>query len=124
MVSTRTVVLRKMTQAQNPHSFEFKSSKRSESSNGEELEVEEKEDDYYDDTYCENCGLGHKPAELLLCDKCDRGFHIFCLRPILVTVPKGSWFCPSCADSKKVTSMFNFFIYYFIAFNLLYYIVK
>jgi ribosomal protein L37AE/L43A len=40
----------------------------------------------------------------MLCDGCDRGFHIFCLRPILPRVPAGDWFCPSCrgpASSKS-----------------------
>uniref|UniRef100_A0A7N0RED1 [histone H3]-lysine(27) N-methyltransferase n=1 Tax=Kalanchoe fedtschenkoi TaxID=63787 RepID=A0A7N0RED1_KALFE len=50
-----------------------------------------------DDTCCESCGSGDSPAELLLCDKCDRGYHMFCLRPILVSVPRGSWFCPPCS---------------------------
>ncbi|KAL9669097.1 hypothetical protein QQ045_006638 [Rhodiola kirilowii] len=51
----------------------------------------------YDDTCCERCGSGDSPAELLLCDKCDRGYHMFCLRPILVSLPKHSWFCPRCS---------------------------
>ncbi|KAG5233683.1 PHD finger family protein [Salix suchowensis] len=58
----------------------------------------------YSDVYCERCGSGESPGELLLCDKCDKGFHLFCLRPILVAVPKGSWFCPSCSKQKKPNS--------------------
>ncbi|KAL9437006.1 hypothetical protein AB3S75_022950 [Citrus x aurantiifolia] len=54
-----------------------------------------------DDSRCEKCGSGDFPDELLLCDKCDKGFHLFCLRPILVSVPKGSWFCPSCSHHKR-----------------------
>ncbi|RDX82824.1 Histone-lysine N-methyltransferase ATXR6, partial [Mucuna pruriens] len=53
-----------------------------------------------DDVCCEECGSGHSPAKLLLCDKCDRGYHLFCLRPILPSVPIGSWFCPSCSHNK------------------------
>ncbi|CAL4890349.1 unnamed protein product [Urochloa decumbens] len=49
-----------------------------------------------DDVFCEACGSGDAAAELMLCDGCDRGFHIFCLRPILPRVPVGDWFCPSC----------------------------
>ncbi|XP_057442743.1 histone-lysine N-methyltransferase ATXR6 [Lotus japonicus] len=52
------------------------------------------------DVVCIECGSGEYPAELLLCDKCDRGCHLFCHRPILVSVPKGSWFCPSCSHDK------------------------
>ncbi|KAF2561081.1 hypothetical protein F2Q70_00018770 [Brassica cretica] len=53
------------------------------------------------DTVCEECSSGKQPAKLLLCDKCDKGFHLFCLRPILVSVPKGSWFCPSCSKHQN-----------------------
>nr|TKR91239.1 PHD finger family protein [Populus alba] len=58
----------------------------------------------YSDVYCEKCRSGESPGELLLCDKCDKGFHLFCLRPILVAVPKGSWFCPSCSKQKMPNS--------------------
>ncbi|XP_058206223.1 histone-lysine N-methyltransferase ATXR6 isoform X2 [Rhododendron vialii] len=65
-----------------------------------------KREDSYTDTCCEECGSGESPSELLLCDKCDCGFHLFCLRPILASVPKGSWFCPSCSDHKKKPKSF------------------
>ncbi|NP_001338776.1 histone-lysine N-methyltransferase ATXR6 [Zea mays] len=57
-----------------------------------------------DDVRCEACGSGDAAAELMLCDGCDCGFHIFCLRPILPRVPAGDWYCPSCrapASSKS-----------------------
>lgn len=54
----------------------------------------------YSDVCCEKCGSGDCAAKLLLCDKCDRGYHLFCVRPILVSVPKGSWFCPTCSMHK------------------------
>ncbi|XAR52184.1 Histone-lysine N-methyltransferase [Bertholletia excelsa] len=87
MVST-TAVLRRRTQAPRPLS-----TTRSTTRSGGRRN--------YSDTCCEECGSGEFPRELLLCDKCDRGFHIFCLRPILVAVPKGSWFCPCCSQHKK-----------------------
>lgn len=66
-----------------------------------------------DDVCCEECGSGHSPARLLLCDGCDRGYHLFCLRPILVNVPKGTWFGPCCSKQKKPKCKFmdfpNFF---------------
>ncbi|PIN14456.1 Histone-lysine N-methyltransferase [Handroanthus impetiginosus] len=90
-------LLRKRTQAPKPVSTKPGSRKRSKSKR------EEVEEDY-SDVYCEKCGSGQYPAELLLCDKCDRGYHLFCLRPILVAVPKGRWFCPSCSIKKNVTN--------------------
>ncbi|XP_047324141.1 histone-lysine N-methyltransferase ATXR6 [Impatiens glandulifera] len=55
----------------------------------------------FSDTCCEKCDSGEFADQLLLCDNCDGGFHLFCLRPILVSVPKDSWFCPSCSRQKK-----------------------
>ncbi|KAJ0044549.1 hypothetical protein Pint_05107 [Pistacia integerrima] len=84
--STATkMILRRRTEAPNPHSF-----------------AEEISD--YDDACCQKCGSGDFPAKMLLCDKCDKGFHLFCLTPILVSVPKGSWFCPSCSNHKTPKS--------------------
>ncbi|TYK05935.1 histone-lysine N-methyltransferase ATXR6 [Cucumis melo var. makuwa] len=60
--------------------------------------------DDYDDIFCQKCGSGDSPADLLLCDKCDRGYHLFCLTPILPSVPKGSWFCSTCSNHKKLKS--------------------
>ncbi|TKY73854.1 Histone-lysine N-methyltransferase ATXR5 [Spatholobus suberectus] len=55
----------------------------------------------YSDLGCEQCGSGEVPEELLLCDKCDRGFHMKCVRPIVVRVPIGSWLCPKCQGEKR-----------------------
>ncbi|KAG8390433.1 hypothetical protein BUALT_Bualt01G0082900 [Buddleja alternifolia] len=88
--------LRKRTRAPTPV--------RSKLDEGFGSESEEEEQDY-SDVCCEKCGSGQHSAELLLCDKCDLGFHIFCLRPVLVAVPKGQWFCPSCSNQKNLTSM-------------------
>ena len=33
---------------------------------------------------------------MLLCDGCDRGFHMSCLKPPLKKVPTGDWFCHDC----------------------------
>lgn len=34
--------------------------------------------------------------KMLLCDGCDRGFHMYCLKPVLKKVPQGNWFCHDC----------------------------
>ncbi|KAL6848545.1 hypothetical protein ACP4OV_021839 [Aristida adscensionis] len=57
-----------------------------------------------DDVRCEACGSGEASAELMLCDGCDRGFHIFCLRPILPRVPAGDWFCASCRSPNSAAA--------------------
>lgn len=77
-------------------------------------------DSEYGDVSCEECGSGDSPAELLLCDgcNCNRGYHLFCLRPILVHVPKGKWFGPCCSKNKKpkctfLVDLFSHFRYLF-----------
>ncbi|KAI8432660.1 hypothetical protein MSG28_013633 [Choristoneura fumiferana] len=34
--------------------------------------------------------------QLLFCDDCDRGYHMYCLVPPLETPPEGSWSCALC----------------------------
>ncbi|CEH16103.1 DNA-binding protein jumonji/RBP2/SMCY, contains JmjC domain [Ceraceosorus bombacis] len=45
---------------------------------------------------CEICLRGDDGMEMLLCDECNRGYHMYCLDPPLTSVPKSQWFCPPC----------------------------
>ncbi|KAJ8267020.1 hypothetical protein GJAV_G00137380 [Gymnothorax javanicus] len=45
---------------------------------------------------CKHCGLPNHPELILLCDSCDSGYHTACLRPPLMLIPDGEWFCPPC----------------------------
>ncbi|EGF99064.1 uncharacterized protein MELLADRAFT_40457, partial [Melampsora larici-populina 98AG31] len=45
---------------------------------------------------CEICGSDEDDPNILLCDCCDKGFHLQCLRPALERVPEGNWFCDKC----------------------------
>eukprot|EP00111_Clytia_hemisphaerica_P009366 TCONS_00027490-protein len=45
---------------------------------------------------CRLCRRKGNEDEMLLCDGCDRGFHMSCLKPPLKNVPKGDWFCKDC----------------------------
>ncbi|XP_075223802.1 ATP-dependent chromatin assembly factor large subunit isoform X2 [Lycorma delicatula] len=49
-----------------------------------------------------NCGLcKHRdPDKMLLCDSCNRGYHMYCLKPKLTKVPEGDWFCPKCQQKN------------------------
>ncbi|MFH4979774.1 hypothetical protein AB6A40_006483 [Gnathostoma spinigerum] len=40
---------------------------------------------------CAICGTSDNDDQLLFCDDCDRGFHLYCLRPKLSTAPDGEW---------------------------------
>ncbi|KAG0485230.1 hypothetical protein HPP92_009028 [Vanilla planifolia] len=58
--------------------------------------------DYYTDVLCQQCRSGELEDKIILCDRCDMGYHLYCLRPIVVRVPKGPWYCPSCTREKTV----------------------
>ncbi|XP_016051879.1 PREDICTED: remodeling and spacing factor 1, partial [Miniopterus natalensis] len=97
----------------------------SEKSSAASEEEEEKESEEAvladDDEPCKKCGLPNHPElkavwcdgksmdqtdlaadpasttyQILLCDSCDSGYHTACLRPPLMIIPDGEWFCPPC----------------------------
>ena len=51
---------------------------------------------------CRICASCEDDNRMLLCDGCDAGYHMYCLRPILVAVPAGDWFCLQCVPAEKV----------------------
>ena len=53
---------------------------------------------------CEICLFPTRPQAMLLCDRCNHGYHYDCLG--LPGIPSGHWFCPSCtqADPSLPTS--------------------
>uniref|UniRef100_H2ZYS2 Remodeling and spacing factor 1 n=1 Tax=Latimeria chalumnae TaxID=7897 RepID=H2ZYS2_LATCH len=65
-----------------------------ESENSEKEDSNEKEAE--DDEPCKKCSLSNHPELILLCDSCDSGYHTACLRPPLMLIPDGEWFCPPC----------------------------
>lgn len=56
--------------------------------------------DLTEDTACEVC---HCAADaMLLCDKCNRGYHLTCLVPPVASIPPGEWFCQAC-EAKRAS---------------------
>ena len=53
-------------------------------------------------TRCRICKKKGDAERMLLCDKCDNGHHMFCLRPQLSVIPDGQWFCPECKPKDAV----------------------
>uniref|UniRef100_A0A5K3EW47 Bromodomain adjacent to zinc finger domain protein 1A n=2 Tax=Mesocestoides corti TaxID=53468 RepID=A0A5K3EW47_MESCO len=57
---------------------------------------------------CRICRRNKDDESLLLCDGCNSGFHLYCLRPPLHSIPRGDWFCLSCkpptAPSRSATT--------------------
>merc|ERR1719150_2278955 len=50
-------------------------------------------------------GKADGPETILLCDACDGEFHMYSLRPALMAVPEGDWFCPACNHKKLLSSL-------------------
>jgi len=53
---------------------------------------------------CELCKMPDHEDSMLLCDECNKGFHMACLNPPLSKVPKGAWFCPNCQTAAGPAS--------------------
>uniref|UniRef100_A0A1B0AGK0 Bromodomain adjacent to zinc finger domain protein 1A n=1 Tax=Glossina pallidipes TaxID=7398 RepID=A0A1B0AGK0_GLOPL len=45
---------------------------------------------------CMVCRRGSDPEKMLLCDECNGGTHMFCMKPKMKTVPEGNWYCKRC----------------------------
>ncbi|XP_045433621.1 remodeling and spacing factor 1 isoform X4 [Pipistrellus kuhlii] len=101
---------------------EVSDSEKSSAASEEEGEKESEEAVIADDDEpCKKCGLPNHPElkavwcdgksmdqtdlaadpasttyQILLCDSCDSGYHTACLRPPLMIIPDGEWFCPPC----------------------------
>ncbi|XP_038821050.1 zinc finger protein ubi-d4-like isoform X3 [Salvelinus namaycush] len=50
---------------------------------------------------CNICGTSENDDQLLFCDDCDRGYHMYCLSPAMAEPPEGSWSCHLCLDLLK-----------------------
>lgn len=51
---------------------------------------------------CRFCRRKGADEYMLLCDGCDHGYHTYCLRPPLVNIPEGDWFCNDCCPVTPV----------------------
>ena len=47
---------------------------------------------------CTLCGTSENDDQLLFCDDCDRGYHMYCLVPPIKEPPEGSWSCKLCIE--------------------------
>ncbi|XP_021346334.1 tyrosine-protein kinase BAZ1B-like isoform X2 [Mizuhopecten yessoensis] len=50
---------------------------------------------------CKICRKKGEEQKLLLCDECNQPFHMYCLRPALIEIPRGDWFCASCMPQNQ-----------------------
>ncbi|XP_044127439.1 bromodomain adjacent to zinc finger domain protein 1A isoform X2 [Bufo gargarizans] len=50
---------------------------------------------------CKVCRKKGDNENMILCDGCERGHHIFCVRPKLKFIPEDDWFCPECKPRQR-----------------------
>lgn len=67
---------------------------------GEKVELHKVKEEVYNQI-CEQCRSGLHAEVMLLCDRCNKGWHIYCLSPPLKRVPPGNWYCSECFNSEK-----------------------
>jgi len=48
---------------------------------------------------CAKCTKTHDEANMMFCDRCDRGYHTYCVG--LEAIPDGSWQCSACDSPVK-----------------------
>ncbi len=48
---------------------------------------------------CQVCQRTDDGDQMLLCDNCNGGYHLFCLKPKLTQVPTGICYCSSCSPA-------------------------
>eukprot|EP01117_Protostelium_nocturnum_P006401 TRINITY_DN2310_c0_g1_i1.p1 TRINITY_DN2310_c0_g1~~TRINITY_DN2310_c0_g1_i1.p1 ORF type:complete len:819 (-),score=310.87 TRINITY_DN2310_c0_g1_i1:34-2490(-) len=49
---------------------------------------------------CRVCRSTGEANRILLCDGCDDEYHMSCLVPSLLYIPRGQWFCPRCVNNR------------------------
>jgi len=60
--------------------------------------------DPFGSTLCEICTMDKDDSRMLICDSCNLGYHMYCVRPVIVNIPNGDWLCSNCSDNE----VFNF----------------
>jgi len=63
--------------------------------------------DPYQSVSCEICKRDNNDHQMLICDQCENGYHMYCLRPMIVNVPANEWLCPDCSGGGCIITNFE-----------------
>lgn len=50
---------------------------------------------------CEICKNIRDAEHMLICDECNKGHHMYCLKEPLKVIPEGDWYCDTCSMKFK-----------------------
>ncbi|PRP77672.1 hypothetical protein PROFUN_00533 [Planoprotostelium fungivorum] len=67
-------------------------------------DVKDKVELMIEETHCTKCESAEDDSQMLLCDRCNRGYHLYCLDPPLSAIPEEDWFCPKCSRVTRATN--------------------
>lgn len=54
-----------------------------------------------EDQPCDICKKKDDDDKMLLCDKCNHGYHTYCLNPPVTKLPEDNWYCEDCKDTVQ-----------------------
>lgn len=57
--------------------------------------------DPYGAVLCELCKVDKDDHQILICDGCHLGYHMYCVRPVIVNVPTAEWLCSRCTTGQQ-----------------------
>jgi hypothetical protein len=47
------------------------------------------------------CGSSENTNQIIMCHDCDRGYHMYCLDPVMKQIPKAAWYCTACTTVSE-----------------------
>ena len=75
-----------------------------EASDGSTEDLSDRSDSISISMRCEVCSDERDDTHMLVCDSCNKGYHLYCLSPPVFSIPEGSWYCGNCGGDTQTSS--------------------